>query len=76
MLVLQRKKEESLLIGENIRITIVDIGTDTVRLAIDAPKDVKILREELLEAAKVNQEAVAQEGQVEKIKKIFGGNRL
>lgn len=40
MLVLQRKKGESLLLGDDIQISVVDIGTDTVRLAIEAPKDV------------------------------------
>ena len=37
MLILRRKKNESLLIGDNIRITIVDCAGDGVRLAIDAP---------------------------------------
>ena len=37
MLILRRKKNESLLIGENIRITIVECASDGVRLAIDAP---------------------------------------
>lgn len=37
MLILRRKKNESLLIGDNIRITVIDCGGDGVRLAIDAP---------------------------------------
>lgn len=57
MLILQRKKNESLVIGENIKITIVDAGNDCVKLAIDAPKDITIVRSELLEAASINQEA-------------------
>ena len=52
MLILRRKKNESLLIGENIRITIIDCAGDGVRLAIDAPKQISILREELSEADK------------------------
>ena len=48
MLVLSRKKQEKLLIGENIWITIVDIGRGQVKIAIDAPSDVKVLREELI----------------------------
>ena len=75
MLVLQRKKGESLLLGEDIQISVVDIGTDTVRLAIEAPKDVKILRKELAEAAIVNQEAVAGRDQVQKIKSILSSDR-
>lgn len=57
MLILQRKKNESLIIGDNITITIVDSGSDWVKLAIDAPKDIPIVRTELLEAASTNKEA-------------------
>jgi len=58
MLILRRKKNESLLIGENIRITIIECAGDGVRLAIDAPKQVSILREELSEAEQVNKTAM------------------
>lgn len=47
MLVISRKKGESLLIGDNIEITVVKLDDGTVKLAIDAPKDVTILRKEL-----------------------------
>lgn len=59
MLILRRKKDESLLIGGDIRITVVDCGSDGVRLAIDAPKHISILREELSEAELANQSALA-----------------
>lgn len=59
MLILQRKKEQSLKIGDNITIRITDVGNDWVKLAIDAPRDVPIVRTELLEAASANQEAVS-----------------
>lgn len=75
MLVLQRKKGESLLLGDDIQISVVDIGADTVRLAIEAPKDVKILRKELAEAAIANQEAVADQEQIQKIKSILSSDR-
>ena len=58
MLVLRRKKNESLLIGEDIRITIIECASDGVRLAIDAPKQVSILREELSEAEQTNKMAL------------------
>lgn len=48
MLVLSRHPGERLLIGENITITVVRIGPNTVRLGIDAPPEVNIAREELL----------------------------
>lgn len=47
MLVLTRKRGESILIGDDIRITLVEIKGKGVRLGIECPKDVKILREEL-----------------------------
>ncbi len=59
MLVLRRKKNESLLIGDNIRITIIECAADGVRVAIDAPKQVSILREELSEAEQTNKSALA-----------------
>lgn len=58
MLILRRKKNESLLIGENIRITIVECAADGVRLAIDAPRQISILREELSEAEQINKTAL------------------
>lgn len=47
MLVIGRKKGESLLIGEDIEITVVKIEDGSVRLAISAPKEITILRKEL-----------------------------
>ena len=58
MLILRRKKNESILIGDNIRITIIECASDGVRLAIDAPKPISILREELSEAEKTNKTAL------------------
>lgn len=71
MLVLQRKLQQSVLIGDNIKITILDSGVDGVKLAIEAPKDIAILREELVEAAKMNQEAVLNNPSVDELKKMF-----
>lgn len=51
MLVLSRKRFERLLIGPDIRITIVKVDRSQVRLGIEAPADHAILREELLRAA-------------------------
>ena len=57
MLILQRKKGESLTINDNITLTIIDTGTDWVKLAIDAPKEIPVLRSELLEATRENRKA-------------------
>tara|TARA_Y100000310_G_C20324275_1_gene642219 strand:- start:370 stop:720 length:351 start_codon:yes stop_codon:yes gene_type:complete len=50
MLVLSRQRDESLIIGEEIVITVVDIRGDKVRLGIDAPKEIPVHREEVYEA--------------------------
>jgi len=53
MLVLARKKNEKIMIGDNIEITVLDVRGGTVRLGFDAPRDIVILRGELepIEAA-------------------------
>lgn len=59
MLVITRKKGESLLIGENIEITIVKLDDGSVKLAIDAPKEMRILRKELYNEVKAeNQKSI------------------
>jgi carbon storage regulator len=50
MLVLSRKKDESIIINDHIRVTIVEIRGDKVRLGIDAPKEVSVHRREVYEA--------------------------
>ncbi|MEL6898050.1 MAG: carbon storage regulator CsrA [Planctomycetota bacterium] len=50
MLVLSRKKNESLIINEDIRIVVVEIRGDKVRLGIDAPQDVPVHRKEVYDA--------------------------
>ena len=59
MLILRRKKNESILIGDNIRITLLECASDGVRIAIDAPKQISIIREELSEAERINKEAIS-----------------
>ena len=51
-LVLSRKKEESIIIGDRITITVIEIRGDKVRLAIVAPSDVSVHRQEVWEAIK------------------------
>ena len=50
MLVLSRKKNESIIINDNITLTVVEIRGDKVRLGIDAPKEVTVHRREVYEA--------------------------
>ncbi len=57
MLILQRRKGQSLSINDNITLTVVDVGSDWVKLSIDAPRDIPVLRSELKEAAAENLKA-------------------
>jgi carbon storage regulator len=50
MLVLSRQRDESIMIGDNIVITIVDIRGDKVRLGINAPSEIPVHRQEVYEA--------------------------
>ena len=52
MLVLSRQREETIIIGDSIRITIVEVRGDKVRIGIDAPKDVAVHRQEVYDAIK------------------------
>ena len=58
MLILKRKKNDSILIGNDIRITVLDCDNGYVSLAINAPKHISILREELTEAERSNLDAL------------------
>jgi carbon storage regulator len=50
MLVLSRHRDESIIIGDDIRITVIDIRGDKVRLGIEAPKEISVHRQEVYEA--------------------------
>ena len=50
MLVLSRQKEVSIIIGDDIEITIVDVRGDKVRLGINAPREISVHRKEIYEA--------------------------
>jgi carbon storage regulator len=50
MLVLTRQRDESIMIGENVVVTIVDIRGDKVRLGIEAPEEIPVHRREVYEA--------------------------
>jgi carbon storage regulator len=69
MLVITRRKGESILLGDNIEITVVKLDDGSVKLAIDAPKNIVILRKELYkEVQEENKNAI--EFNIDIIKKI------
>lgn len=68
MLVLSRKKDESIVIGDVIRIVVIEIRGDKVRLGIEAPKDIDVHRFEIWESIK----AAAGAGQVDVAQSCVG----
>ena len=60
MLVITRKKGESILLGDDIEITIVNVDDQNVKIAITAPREVLILRKELLNQVKDENKSAAQ----------------
>lgn len=59
MLILRRRPGEAVWIGDDIKVTILTADDGGVRLAVDAPKEIAILREELRNAMQANQDAGA-----------------
>jgi carbon storage regulator len=60
MLVISRKIGETIVISDNIKITIMAASGDKITLGIDAPKEVKIFREELLDTIEANKSSAGQ----------------
>lgn len=59
MLILSRRPGESVAIGDNIVITVVALSGNQVRLGIDAPREVRVLRQEILKAMQDENRAAA-----------------
>ncbi|MCL4209484.1 MAG: carbon storage regulator CsrA, partial [Phycisphaerales bacterium] len=62
MLVLSRQRDETIMIGDDIELTIVDIRGDKVRIGIKAPSDVPVHRKEVYDAIRRENEQAAQLG--------------
>ena len=62
MLVLSRHRDESIMIGDDVVITVVDIRGDKVRLGIEAPTSIPVHRQEVYEAIKRENEQAARMG--------------
>ena len=72
MLALSRKKNEALIINNNVEITILEIKGEQVKIGITAPKDVSIYRKEVYaQIQDANKEATETNG-MEALKKLFG----
>ncbi len=75
MLILRRKIGESLLIGGNVKVTVLDVGESGARLAIDAPKEISVLRSELVRAVDANRDAANEQSRPQELLKVLGGRK-
>lgn len=72
MLALSRKKNEAIVVNNNIEITILEIKGDQVKIGVSAPKEVPIYRKEVyVQIQEANKEAVNVEG-MEALKNLLG----
>ena len=60
MLILSRKVNEKIVIGDEIAVSVIEIRGDQVRLGVDAPKTVKVFREEVFDAIRTENKAAAE----------------
>lgn len=74
MLILSRKVDEKIKIGDNITITLIDVRGDQVKIGVEAPKNVKVFRQEVFNAIQTeNREAAANSQTLEALSKFLGG---
>ena len=73
MLILQRKPGESVVIGEDISVSVVSVEGGRVRLAISAPQEIPILRSELLDATAANRDSAVEEAAPASLLDLLGG---
>jgi len=62
MLVLSRQRDESIMIGDDVEITVTDIRGDKVRLGINAPREIEVHRKEVYDAIRRENEQAAMLG--------------
>ncbi len=63
MLVLSRKRNESILIGDNIEVVVIGIDGDKVRIGIVAPRSVPVHRQEVFDAIQLQQQQQQSQGE-------------
>ena len=64
MLILSRKVNEKIMIGDDISISIIEVRGDQVRIGVDAPKTVKVFRQEVFDAIRAENKAAAESAPV------------
>jgi len=71
MLILSRKIDEKIKIGSDITITLIDVHGDQVKIGVEAPKDVKVFRQEVFDAIQMENKAAVVDGQKEENEKAI-----
>ncbi len=72
MLALSRRKDEAIIVNDNIEIKVIDIKGDQVKLGISAPKSVPVYRKEVyIQIQEANKEAVDASPDADSLKKLF-----
>lgn len=61
MLILTRKPEETIIIGDDIKVTILGVSHNQIRIGIQAPKDIPVHREEIYRMIKAEEDATQEE---------------
>lgn len=76
MLILSRKKNEAIHIGDDIIITVLDISGDHIKIGIDAPKNIQIYRAEILKAIQQeNKQAALTKAAVQDLVKLMNQDK-
>ena len=72
MLILQRKPGEAVRIGDDVTVSILSVENGRVRIAIDAPTSIPILRSELIEAIAANRDSVVANTSADELMALLG----
>lgn len=72
MLILQRKPGEAVRIGDDVTVSILSVENGRVRIAIDAPTSIPILRNELIEAIAANRDSVVANTSADELMALLG----
>ena len=72
MLILSRKIDQKIRIGDDIVITLIDVKGDQVKIGVEAPSNVKVYRQAVFEAIQSENKAAASQISMERLGKLFG----
>ncbi|MGN0728782.1 carbon storage regulator CsrA [Treponema sp.] len=72
MLILSRKIDQRIRIGDDIVLTIIDVKGDQVKIGVEAPGNVKVYRQEVFDAIQSENKAAASQVSMERLGKLLG----